>query len=171
MLARKGAGSGRLWVFAQGCVWGEAWWRAVTENGHDVICVLRVLPTPGQSYRVLWRAVGYNCFLPCAPRDRLPAKTLPCLAVLSKCSAKAGTSLDHHLDRPSTTHIDTPLPSLIHAIYHYSTAALPYPTRSRLPRLFALPQEPVLLQSQQLLLGLHYVTGLATPSGFRASAP
>jgi hypothetical protein len=30
MLARKGAGSGRLWVFAQGCVWGEAWWRAVT---------------------------------------------------------------------------------------------------------------------------------------------
>jgi hypothetical protein len=30
MLARKGAGNGRLWVFAQGCVWGEAWWRAVT---------------------------------------------------------------------------------------------------------------------------------------------
>jgi hypothetical protein len=96
-----------------------------------------------------------------------------CLVSLSspKCSAKAGTSLDHHLDRPSTTHIDTALPSLIHATYHYSTAALPYPTRFRLPRLFALPQEPVLLQSQQLLLGLYYVTGLATPSGFRASAP
>jgi hypothetical protein len=96
-----------------------------------------------------------------------------CLVSLSspKCSAKAGTSLDHHLDRPSTTHIDQTLPSLIHATYHYSTAALPYPTRSRLPRLFALPQEPVLLQSQRLLLGLHYVTGLATPSGFRASAP
>jgi hypothetical protein len=30
MLARKGAGNGRLWVFAQGYVWGEAWWRAVT---------------------------------------------------------------------------------------------------------------------------------------------
>jgi hypothetical protein len=46
--------------------------------------VLDVLPTPDQTYRVLWRALGYNCFLPCAPRDRLPAKTPSCLAVLSK---------------------------------------------------------------------------------------
>jgi hypothetical protein len=85
--------------------------------------VLHVLPTPDQSYRVLWRAVRYNCFLPCAPRDRLPAKTLTDLVSLpsSKCSAKAGTSLPpppppsiYNTHRHNTTFAHTRYLSLFH---------------------------------------------------------